>query len=255
MKRRHSHRQLARNALLLSFVLSSCADPSAPPPVRLEIASGDAQQGTVGAELADPVALRALTADGTPAVGVPIEWRVVGGASGHVVPEGLKTDSDGVGTARWVLGSEEGEQFMRGIVRGATVEFRAVATPNPPPSWTDVMAFRIGASVVSGDLTAYVRIVNMWSHNLNLKAPHTCFAVPSLSTEEGEAAPGFPITCLYWEIERAIPSGDSLQVDWHTSTASLAPGTYVVAVEFDDRITINGDVTTLPRLATSVIVP
>lgn len=133
MKTRISKAWMA--AALLLGALTACGGESEPPPddelaVAKASASGDAQTGTVGAALANPLAV-VVTRDGAPEAGVTVSWAVLTGG-GAVGGASSTTNAQGLATTTWTLGTAAGAQTARATVTGATgspVAFSATATP------------------------------------------------------------------------------------------------------------------------------
>lgn len=123
-----------RAAALLVGVLSACGSENEPPPddelaVAKASASGDAQTGTVGAALANPLAV-VVTRDGAPEVGATVSWAVLTGG-GSVGSASSSTNAQGIATTTWTLGTAAGAQTARATVTGASgspVGFSATAT-------------------------------------------------------------------------------------------------------------------------------
>jgi plastocyanin len=121
-------------ALLLG-ALVACGSENEPPPddalaVAKAAVSGDGQTGTVGAALADPLAVT-VTRDGAPEQGTTVGWSVLTGA-GNLGAASSTTNAQGLATMSWTLGSAAGAQTARATVAGATgspVTFSATATP------------------------------------------------------------------------------------------------------------------------------
>jgi hypothetical protein len=91
--------------------------------------SVDAQTGTAGLPLADPLTVLARDLNGNPAVGVTVTWGVDYGG-GSFQAETTLTDSTGAATNRWTLGWA-GEQFGHAAAGDSWVFVRATAAPNP----------------------------------------------------------------------------------------------------------------------------
>jgi hypothetical protein len=87
------------------------------PPASLTIVSGDQQQAIVGTELANPLVVKVLDANGNPVQGQTINFRVTAGG-GSVFAGASSTNADGIAQERWTLGTVAGAD--------QTVEARAV---------------------------------------------------------------------------------------------------------------------------------
>ena len=122
--------------ILLAF-LAACGGETDPPAgnglaVARAAPSGDAQTGTAGAALANPLAV-VVTRDGAAEAGATVNWSVLtgGGALGAATSA---TNAQGVATMAWTLGQTAGSQTARATVAGATgspVGFSATATAGP----------------------------------------------------------------------------------------------------------------------------
>jgi hypothetical protein len=109
---------------------------------RLAIISGDGQTATIGAELPQPLVIRALDAAGAPLANRALTFRVLEnngslaapGKSGREVT--LSTDALGQANVRWTLGTRAGAGNNRVQVRGAgfdtPVQFQASALTGAP---------------------------------------------------------------------------------------------------------------------------
>ena len=87
------------------------------PTLRLEVVSGDGQQGTVGQTLSAPLRVRVVDA-GRPLSRLRIEWIPESG-SGTAVPRNSFTDEDGVAETTWTLGPVAEKQQLHARL-GAT---------------------------------------------------------------------------------------------------------------------------------------
>jgi hypothetical protein len=100
-------RSLAAAAALLA--LAACSGDStgsakAGPPARLDVVSGDLQTGSAGVELAQPLVVKVLDANGTPVQGQLVNFRVVSGG-GSVFAGSSLTNAQGLAQDRWTLGN------------------------------------------------------------------------------------------------------------------------------------------------------
>jgi hypothetical protein len=98
-------------ALPMAAVACTDADPLEPGPLPVgahyEIAGGDEQTATPGAELPEPVVVRVLSADGAPVAGQIINFVVTEGG-GSVFAGRAITDAAGMARERWTLGDAPG---------------------------------------------------------------------------------------------------------------------------------------------------
>ena len=102
-------------------------DPAALSAARSE-PSGNAQSGTAGEDLANPLRIVVLRGD-SPAAGTVVTWSATGDGAG-LTPSVDTTGTDGISTSIWHLGSEAGAQTARAAVAGADgspVTFSATA--------------------------------------------------------------------------------------------------------------------------------
>jgi plastocyanin len=119
-------------AATLVFAACSGDDSTSPANTRVlarATPSGDAQTGTAGAALANP--LRVLvTEDGDPVEGLTVTWGVVSGG-GSVSATSSTTGADGVASITWTLGGTAGAQSVRATApsaSGSPLTFTATAT-------------------------------------------------------------------------------------------------------------------------------
>jgi len=96
---------------------SSSKPTHAGPPAKLDVVSGDAQHGTVGKELSQPLVVRVVDAQQRPVSGQTVNFHVTVGG-GSVFAGTSTTNGDGVAQERWTLGTTAGAD--------QTVEARAV---------------------------------------------------------------------------------------------------------------------------------
>jgi adhesin/invasin len=110
--------------------------PPTQTPTTVEAVSLTAQQGLVGAAVADPPAVLVRDEEGTPIAGVSVAFSVTAG-DGTVVPGQQLTDVDGVARATsWTLGGSAGLNTVTATVAGLPpVVFDATGTaPQQVPS-------------------------------------------------------------------------------------------------------------------------
>ena len=109
----------------------STTNPPPPPAVtvaKASTANGDAQQGTVGAALANPLRV-VVTQGGAPKAGVTVAWSATG-TGALMTPASTTTDADGIATSSWTLPQAAGAASAHAAVSGATgspVAFSATA--------------------------------------------------------------------------------------------------------------------------------
>lgn len=126
--------------LLLAAVaaaIAGCDGDSTGPdltPAAVVVVSGDAQEGTVGAALAEDLVVRVTNAAGDALAGVGVTWSVVSGG-GQLVPTAGTTDAAGETRAGWTLGDAVGQQQASAAVGTlASATFTATAEPDVDPS-------------------------------------------------------------------------------------------------------------------------
>jgi plastocyanin len=133
------------SALMLTAAVAACSDGnggSGPTPPALSAAraqpSGDGQTGAAGQELANPLRI-VVTRDGVVEQGAVVTWSATGtGAS--ISPSVDTTDSDGISSSVWHLGTDVGAQSSQALVQGGAegspVSFSATATGDAPAGVT-----------------------------------------------------------------------------------------------------------------------
>ena len=124
-------------ALVLATLALACApddpfdpddfDVPVPTPTLLAVASGNAQTGGAGAELAERLRVRVLDQFGDPVQGVTVTFAVVSGG-GAVFPQTTTTDDDGVASTEWILGGTLGTQEVQATTNPASTLARFTAT-------------------------------------------------------------------------------------------------------------------------------
>lgn len=105
----------------LVAVLGACASErlSTPQvPTALVIISGNGQTDTIGATLAESLAVRVTAASGAGLSMVPIAWRAEGG---YMDPETTATDQMGIARSRWTLGLYLGPARVIALVPGVAL--------------------------------------------------------------------------------------------------------------------------------------
>jgi adhesin/invasin len=94
----------------------------------MALSGGNNQTGTVGADLATPLAVLVTDNLGNPVQGVTVGWAT---GNGSVNPASSQTNASGIATTVWTLGGTAGPQTATGAVAGLTgspVTFNATAT-------------------------------------------------------------------------------------------------------------------------------
>jgi len=106
-------------------------------PAVVTLVAGSGQVGTVGSALATALTVRVTDEAGRPVLGQTVRFSVMPTVgSGHVAPETVETDADGVAAAQWELGPAAGPQSAEASLStaapGLAVQFEAVALPAAP---------------------------------------------------------------------------------------------------------------------------
>ena len=108
--------------LVVGMFVTNCGggDDGGTPPTTTTIAkaSGDAQQGTVGQPLLDPLIV-VVTEDGAPSTGATVAWSTTA-AGGGVNPSSAATDASGNASTTWTLGTVSGAQTATASLAGAS---------------------------------------------------------------------------------------------------------------------------------------
>lgn len=120
-------------------LMAACASSDGgndPPPPALLVArapvSGNAQTGTVGQPLANPIRVL-VTRDGAPEPGVTVAWAATGTGASITPPSGV-TDAAGLAQATWTLPQAAGARTATATVAdasGSPVGFTATAVAGP----------------------------------------------------------------------------------------------------------------------------
>lgn len=243
-------------SLILAATFAGCTDTGAPDPVLLEIVGGDGQEAEFASDLTSPLVVQVTGVDGLPRGWVRVEWRVLQGG-GSIEPEGMFSDEEGLVRARWILGTELGDQSVTVAARGTSTTFRAWATPPPPADWAEVVEIRPGALVEGTDLLASVWLLNRWPGTVGLSAPTCSFTkelYPALYSASGErvayhSAGGY----CFFLFRHTLAPGDSLLGQWGMGITSVGSGEYTLRFKFAvDRI--HGEPATLPDTMMTVVI-
>ena len=100
-------------------------------PARLEMVSGDEQEGVRGTALSEPLVVRIEDQGGTVVEGVTVTFLPDAG-HGSVSEPMVDTDAEGRASTEWTLGVDARMQSLVAFVGEATHRFRATATADPP---------------------------------------------------------------------------------------------------------------------------
>ncbi|UCG89220.1 MAG: hypothetical protein JSW71_12045 [Gemmatimonadota bacterium] len=87
-----------------------------PAPSEVVVVSGDSQNGIVGMALSEPIVARVLGQDGLPYSGVTVFFMTSDG--GSFSQESAVTDTEGLVSTTWILGSPQGEQTAVATLAG-----------------------------------------------------------------------------------------------------------------------------------------
>lgn len=98
-------------------------------PTTLERVGGDAQTGSPGAPLVEPLVGRLLDVGGSPVAGMAVSFSPAAG-SGSVTPAAATTDPAGEAQTLWTLGEAAGRQsVVASVAEGPNAVFTAMAEP------------------------------------------------------------------------------------------------------------------------------
>ena len=97
-------------------------------PTAIEVVEGNGQSAGVGAQLAAPLVVRVLDAEGRPVPSQSVAFVVLSG-NGALAPDTVETDVNGRAASRWTLGTGAGAQSVEARVVGAPT-LRAAFTAN-----------------------------------------------------------------------------------------------------------------------------
>lgn len=123
-----------RTLLLLVPVLSACGSKSdstgpGPTPTSVRVQTGNAQTGVAGAALGTTLSVLVSDKDNKPVSGRRVDWDVSAG-SGSVSPTSTNTDSRGIATTTWTLGTIAGTARVTAQVNGVNpATFTATILP------------------------------------------------------------------------------------------------------------------------------
>lgn len=242
---------LAMAALPL-FALA-CSDSAAPIPddlifqTAMPLAWPDhCWLGLAGSQVPDTLAVRARDTTRVPLEGVPIRWSMTT-VGGSVEPEVTTTNADGVARTVWTLGPQLGEQHVRALTPADdTVDFCAIANPEPPDSWVDVMDVALTMEPADFDpkahdtLTARVEITNRWIGTLRLTTTDSALETTSVFDADGNVVFRFPAG--WWQAPAyfTIAPGDVLAWEWRSGDVDLEPGEYTARTDFH-VVAVNGE--------------
>lgn len=125
-----------RFVALLAFATACSGGEKAtgpgPTPTAVRIQSGNQQTGVVATALPTPLTVLVTDKDNKPVTGRRVDWDV-GPGSGTVSPGSSTTDSRGIATTTWTLGTATGTARVSAQVNGVTpAPFTATVLPGSP---------------------------------------------------------------------------------------------------------------------------
>jgi len=151
-------------ALVFAVALGACSSDNGGGPNTLTVAksatnSGDAQTGTAGQALADPLRV-AVTDGGVAQNGVTVTWATTNG--GSLSPATSTTDANGLAVTMWTLGAGGGAQTATASVTGASgspVTFTATSPVVPTITVAPGGALQFSPSTITINAGQSVRFV------------------------------------------------------------------------------------------------
>ena len=205
--------------------------------------SGDAQNGTVGNPLANP--LRVLvTLSGSAQVGTTVTWATAG-TGAAVNPLTSVTDASGIATTTWTLNQTAGAQSATATLAGATgspVQFTATAAPRAAAFLT----------LASGDAQSAV-IGSPFANPLKVKAADQFgngvsgeTVTWAVATGSATVAPGSSSTDASGIAQASLTAGASAGPATVTATSGILSGS---------PVTFNATVATAPTTASVTVGP
>ena len=226
----------------VSFAATASA---APVPIiqKATSASGDAQSGTVGFPLTNP--LRVLvTLSGTAQAGTTVTWAAAG-TGAAVTPLTSVTDASGIATTTWTLSQTAGAQAATATLAGAT---------GSPVQFTATAAARAAAflSLASGD--AQSALINLpFANPLKVKAADQFgngvsgeTVTWAVATGSATVAPASSNTDASGIAQTTLTAGASAGPATVTATSGILSGS---------PVTFNETVTTVPTTASVTVGP
>lgn len=171
----------------VGFSATATAPPNPIVIAQTATQSGNAQTGTAGAALAQPLRI-IVTNSGAPLAGQTITWGTTSG--GSFAPPSSQTGADGIATTTWTLGvAIVGAQSASATLAGASgspVVFTATATAPPNTISVNNNLFQPAAlTVAAGTTVTFIWGTNSVNHNV---------APSSTNPSTIPASPGLPAT-------------------------------------------------------------
>jgi hypothetical protein len=121
--------QVLRASAGLTLTTEFTANVLLPGDAAVVKVSGDAQTGTVGQVLGEPLVVRVQRADGSPLAGIPVTFTLPA-LFGSISPATAVSDADGRVSVRWTLGTfPGGVQVEAALPTGSAVTFTATSQP------------------------------------------------------------------------------------------------------------------------------
>src|SRR5205807_832697 len=135
----------ATSAGLAGSPVTFTATGTAGPAATLAKFAGDNQVGQVGTTLATPQTVLVTDAHGNPVPNVPVTWAAASGGGGSVNPLTSTTNSSGIASTNWTLGTAmtptDSTQTAQATGVSSALSFTAFTVPGAvSPSQTTVVA-------------------------------------------------------------------------------------------------------------------
>ncbi|MEP6991748.1 MAG: Ig-like domain-containing protein [bacterium] len=159
--------------LLAACSSSNSTAPGANAAAIVAVSASNVLVGTVGQDLATPVSIKVVDASGAPVAGAMVSWAIESGG-GSISITSLPTDSLGIASVDWTLGTVAGTDSLKASVNGLT-SLVLGATANPDAVASLVKVSGDGQTIASGSTAQFV-----------VKAVD----------QYGNAVPGVPVTWM-----------------------------------------------------------
>jgi hypothetical protein len=228
-------RSRAPQIIFLFLASISCSgdstEPNRPgPATSVEVQSGAAQTGTVGAALPAPIVVRVLDARGRAVPSATVNFAP---ASGSVLQSSASTDGSGSASVVWTLGTQAGPQTLTVSITGVTpIVVNATAAPGAPArALIDEDSVRLNA--LQQTVALNTRVQDSFGNTI----PNAAITFASSASSVASVDAGGRITALangntLVRATSAGPAADSVLVRVQQVPAALAlsPAALVVAV-------------------------